>query len=169
MHSLRLKFFSSNPPCWVLTYSTPASGRREPRRFFRNSPLTESFPFRFAPMKHGAQKVKCKVKWLPRTNSSNSSSNVLSFLWMTQEQRRRARARAKAKYYRRNKHIWERLGLRRKRARGFTPKVDWGDREAVRVYDRERNRAYREAHPGWTAAKCKRWRAKVAKEKRLGW
>jgi hypothetical protein len=94
---------------------------------------------------------------------------------MTQEQRRRARARTKAKYYRRNKHIWERLGLRRKRARGFTPLIDWGDREAVRVYDRERNRAYREAHPGWTAAKCKRWRAKVASARsrdpseRLGW
>jgi hypothetical protein len=80
---------------------------------------------------------------------------------MTEEQRRRARA----KYYRRNKHIWERQTLSRKLARGFMPKIDWGDREAVRVYDRERNRAYREAHPLWTAAKCKRWRAKVVKRK----
>jgi hypothetical protein len=80
---------------------------------------------------------------------------------MTEEQQRRARA----KYYRANRYIWERQTLRRKLARGFTPKIDWTDPAAVRAYDRERNRAYRKAHPNWTAAKCKRWRAKVAKEK----
>ena len=66
-----------------------------------------------------------------------------------------------AKYYRNHPEIWARSNARRKALRPvFTPKIDWADREAVRLYDQKRNREYREAHPGWTAAKCKAWRAK---------
>ena len=60
------------------------------------------------------------------------------------------------RYYRNHPEVWARSNARRKALRPiFTPKIDWADREAVRLYDRERNREYREAHPTWTAAKYK--------------
>ena len=63
-------------------------------------------------------------------------------------------------YYVAHPEIWERLRIRQKAERNFTPKLNWSDREAVRAYDRQRNAAYRAAHPKWTAAKCRAWRAK---------
>ncbi len=66
-----------------------------------------------------------------------------------------------ARYYRLHPEVWARSYAKRKALRPiFTPKIDWSDRQAVREYDRQRNAAYRRANPGWTATKCKAWRAK---------
>jgi hypothetical protein len=66
-----------------------------------------------------------------------------------------------ARYYRNHLEIWARSNARRKALRPiFTPKLNWSDRAAVAEYGRQRNAAYRAAHPTWTAEKCKAWRAK---------